>query len=185
MKKFNFSKLFFVAALVASFVMLSGCKPAPDETKTPIYNGIFIIGDDDKLVATWAASEYEKYIITSETFESAGAYTGKELYVKKDSNTSGIIYVKYTKAYEFTTENKSEDPEWQATWDGSGYYRYSTTAPDVGKWYAIAYKDLTEDSISISGAYGAKSSVDTLKEAVQEFTIDNGYFGYYSECIKK
>lgn len=175
MKKFNFSKLFFVAALVASFVMLSGCKPAPDETKTTIYNGIFFIGDDDSLVGKWVDNTNAVYEIGKDSFKNYGegydSYAGNELCVKKDSNTSGIIYIKYTKAA-------------TANWT---YSEDKNEAPDVGKWYAIAYKDLNTNTISISGAYkaGGKTSTATLKEAVEEFTIDKGYFGFYSECTKK
>ena len=64
---------------------------------------------------------------------------------------------------------------------------YSETAPDVGKWYAVSYKNLTSNSVSLSGAYKAdgKTSTQTLDEAKKEFTVENGYFDYsYSECIK-
>ena len=62
----------------------------------------------------------------------------------------------------------------------------SDTAPDVGKWYAVSYKNLKKDSVSLSGAFklGGKTSTETFKEAIQEFTVENGYFDYYSECTK-
>ena len=66
-------------------------------------------------------------------------------------------------------------------------YSYSETAPDVGKWYAIAFKELTASSVSLSGAYNAsgKISAETLEEAISTFTIANGYFDNYSECVKQ
>lgn len=186
MKKFNFSKLFFVAALVASFVMLSGCKPAPDETKTPGVEGLVFIGSDDKLVATWAASDSEKYIITSDTFESVDTYKGNNLCVKKDTDTSGTIFVKYTVIPDWS-KGQNEEPTDKTGWMNTWGKWYPSNTELVGKWYAISYKNLTESSISLAGAFKAtgKKGTDTLKEAVEEFTIDNGYFGDYSECTKK
>lgn len=55
-----------------------------------------------------------------------------------------------------------------------------------GKYYCVAYKNLTETACSFSNAYkdGGKSDCETLDEAKSEFTIENGYFAYYSECSK-
>ena len=50
---------------------------------------------------------------------------------------------------------------------------------------AIAFKELTASSVSLSGAYGTVSSTSTLEEAISTFTIDNGYFTIYSECVKQ
>ncbi len=63
---------------------------------------------------------------------------------------------------------------------------YSDDAPDVGKWYAVHYKNLTSNSVSLSGAAktGGETSTKTLSEAIIEFTVENGYFSYYSECTK-
>lgn len=76
-----------------------------------------------------------------------------------NSDASGIIYGKYTE---------------------------NTYSPSVvGKYYAVSFKDLTDTSISISGAYkDGKMSADTLVEAITEFTINNGYYGTYSSCKK-
>ena len=52
---------------------------------------------------------------------------------------------------------------------------------------AISYKDLTDTSCSMSTAYkqDGKASTPTLEEAKTEFTVENGYFGYYGEYIKQ
>lgn len=73
-------------------------------------------------------------------------------------NTSGIIYGKYT-ANTYTPEL-------------------------VGKYYAVSFKSLTSESVSISGAYKVKgvSATDTLAEAKTTFTEANGYFAQYSDC---
>lgn len=61
------------------------------------------------------------------------------------------------------------------------YVKYSS-----GKYYCVEYKDLTETSCSFSNAYkaGGKTDCETLDEAKSEFTIENGYFAFYSECSK-
>lgn len=137
------------------------------------------------LTGTWVNSYSggtSVYKITSSTFDNSGtssyngttstydSYAGNNLLVSytNDEETAGYIYIKYTRAM---------NPD----------YSYSETAPDVGKWYAIAFKDLTASSLNLSGAYNAsgKSSTETLEEAISTFTIANGYFSYYSECVKQ
>lgn len=72
-------------------------------------------------------------------------------------NTSGIIYGKYTA---------------------------NTSSPEVvNKWYAVSFKDLTETTIRICGAFKNNDfSAESLEEAKTKFTEANGYFGYYSYC---
>lgn len=74
-------------------------------------------------------------------------------------NTSGIIYGQYTTAPSYNTGV-------------------------ANKYYAIAFKDLTSDTVSISGAYKVNgvSATDTLAEAKTTFTEANGYFDFYSDC---
>ena len=124
------------------------------------------------LTGTWQSSYGEIFKITSTSLSNGGSwgdsYAGNNLAVSytNDEETAGYIYVKYTRAM---------NPD----------YSYSETAPDVGKWYAIAFKDLTASSLSLSGAYGTVSSTSTLEEAISTFTIANGYFSTYSECVKQ
>lgn len=137
------------------------------------------------LTGTWVNSYSggtSVYKITSSTFDNSGtsnyngttstydSYAGNNLVVSytNDEETAGYIYIKYTRAM---------NPD----------YSYSETAPDVGKWYAIAFKELTASSVSLSGAYNAsgKTSTETLEEAISTFTIANGYFTFYSECVKQ
>ncbi|MGN0717855.1 hypothetical protein [Treponema berlinense] len=124
------------------------------------------------LSGTWKSSYGEIFKITSTSLSNGGSwgdsYAGNNLLVSytDDSETSGYIYIKYTRAI---------NPD----------YTYSETAPDVGKWYAIAFKELTASSVSLSGAYGTESSTSTLEEAISTFTIANGYFSSYSECVKQ
>lgn len=139
----------------------------------------------------WKSAYGEIYTITETSFDN-GYYSGSDITVVETDKTSGYIYMKYTKAYECTYTNP-DDPSWthSAAYDWNDehfdeyWYRYSTTAPDVGKWYAVAYKNLEPASVSLSGAYGAKSSCETLEECKKEMTVENGYFEVYSECKKQ
>lgn len=120
--------------------------------------------DNSRLLGTWISTYNETYIYDGKTFTSA--YDGKNSYVITveriiySSDTAGIIYGRYTE----NTYNPSV----------------------VGKYYAVSFKDLTDTSILISGAYkkDGKIAADTLVEAITEFTINNGYYGTYSSCKK-
>lgn len=159
--KFSFNRAWLVltALLMSALVAVSftSCKSDDDDA--------FIYG-------TWKSSYGEIYDISTTELKNGGSwgngYAGNNLTVIESSDSAGYIYIKYTKAM-------------------NADYSYSETAPDVGKWYAISYKNLTDDTVSISGAYksGGATSTETLDEAVSEFTIENGYFGTYSDCTRQ
>ncbi|MBO4857633.1 MAG: hypothetical protein J5527_03865 [Treponema sp.] len=206
-------KLAFAALLIAGFVFVGCTHPANSDTKLPDNPGgeqqsntstPVALTASDALVGKWVDAYKSVYEITVSDFKNYGegysSYEGNEpkvLYTN-DAKTEGFIYIKYTKAYESAyTEPTGEDKDtWihvpasqnaeHPEWDSPEYwYRYSTTAPDVGKWYAISFKDLAASAVKVSGAYGTKSSTATLEEAVTEFTVENGYFAYYSDCTKQ
>ena len=117
--------------------------------------------DNSRLLGTWENKQpnfTETYIYDGINFD-AGSYKMKVKSIIWSSDASGIIYGKYTE---------------------------NTYSPSVvGKYYAVSFKDLTDTSISISGAYkDGKMSADTLVEAITEFTINNGYYSLYSSCKK-
>ena len=155
----KFSRFLAVFITVVSLCAF-GCKTQPEEVS---YSDIF---------GKWTDDSGSIYEITEDSFKNYGegwsAYEGNSLeIIPNDDGKSGTIFLKYT---------VSMNPDWS----------YSNTAPDVGKWCAVSYKNLKKDSVSLSGAYklGGKTSTETLKEAIQEFTVENGYFGTYSECTK-
>lgn len=115
----------------------------------------------NRLLGTWENKQQtytETYIYDGINFD-AGSYKMKVKSIIWSSGASGIIYGRYTK----NTNDSSV----------------------VGKYYAVSFKDLTDTSISISGAYkDGKMSADTLVEAISEFTINNGYYSFYSSCKK-
>lgn len=170
MKSTRLSLLRAKAVLFALVSVLAFSFSACNVTTEPEVEHVYKqIDADDPLVGTWTdGTKYGTYIITNTTFENAGSYKGNNLVVQKLDSTSGYIYIKYT---------VSMNADWS----------YSETAPDVGKWYAISYKDLGAEKISISGAYkeGGATSCETLDEAVTEFTVDNGYFGFYTSHTRQ
>lgn len=170
MKSTRLSLLRAKAVLFALVSVLAFSFSACNVTTEPEVEHVYKqIDADDPLVGTWTdGKKYGTYIITNTTFENAGSYKGNNLVVQKLDSTSGYIYIKYTVSM-------------------NADYSYSETAPDVGKWYAISYKDLGAEKISISGAYkeGGATSCETLDEAVTEFTVDNGYFGFYTSHTRQ
>ena len=157
--KFSFNRAWLVltALLMSALVAVSFTSCKSD-------------ADDASIYGTWVnkTDTYTETYKITETMFSNGYYEGNNLTVIESSDSAGYIYIKYTKAM-------------------NANYSYSETAPDVGKWYAISYKNLTDDTVSISGAYksGGATSTETLDEAVSEFTIENGYFGTYSDCTRQ
>lgn len=117
--------------------------------------------DNSRLLGTWENKQpnfTETYIYDGINFD-AGSYKMKVKSIIWSSDASGIIYGRYTE----NTYNPSV----------------------VGKYYAVSFKDLTDTSISICGAFkGGKMAADSLVEAITEFTINNGYYSTYSSCKK-
>lgn len=166
-------------ALLCTFVFISfgfiSCQTETEYETEYVY--VYQISDENILTGEWKSSYGEIYKISatalSNSYTSNGktynTYAGDSLVVRytNEGQTAGYIYIKYTRAM---------NPD----------YTYSETAPDVGKWYALSFKNLTSSSIEISGAYKkeGKTSTETLEEAIEEFTVKNGYFDSYSECVK-
>lgn len=156
----KFSRFLAVFITVVSLCAF-GCKTQPEE--------VFI----SDLYGKWTSSPEEVYEISKDYFKTYGeswsGYEGDSIKIipNENNNASGTIFFKYT---------VSMNPDWS----------YSNTAPDVGKWYAVSYKNLTKNSVSLSGAFkiGGKTSTETFFEAIKEFTVENGYFDSYSECTK-
>ena len=158
----KFSRFLAVFITVVSLCAF-GCKTQPEE--------VFI----SDLYGKWTSSFGEVFEISKDYFKTYGeswsGYEGDSIIIipNENDNASGTIFLNYT-------VSMNPDPDWS----------YSDTAPDVGKWYAVSYKNLTKNSVSLSGAFklGGKTSTETLKEAIEEFTVANGYFDFYSECKK-
>ena len=208
--RFSFGR---VAGLLLAMFVLSGfiscIQTDPDFEVVP--ENVYALSSDDSIVGTWTNTTYnEKYVFGVDKVYAEYSWEIETPYIYKIDATSGIVYGKYTKAYEETNENPNDDSwihseywidaEWNTVYtdpDDDSYthyeswYRYSNTAPDAGKWYAVYYSQLQtaegKTSAKISGAYNSsrKTSTETLEEAVAEFTPDNHYFDYGSVCTKE
>ena len=173
--------LLAIAAVAVIGFGFTGCQQEAETEYVDNYILVLPIESTDSLIGSWSVTYpdtgygayKEQYNISTTTFDnnngdgSGSYYAGNELCVLKLSETEGYIYVKYTRSM-------------------NADYSYSETAPDVGKWYAIHYEDLTASTIKIAGAYKAtgKTSAETLAEAIQEFTVANGYFNTHSSLTK-
>lgn len=174
--RFSFgSAAAFLGALlivVSLSFSLASCKTADDDN--PLPQGIEELSADSPLIGKWKDSYGSIYEISQTEFSNYGenynSYAGKNLVISKSTDNSGYIYIQYTRAAE----------------KNGNYTTDKTKAPDVGKWYSISFKELTNSSIKLSGAYkyDGKTSTETLEEAMAEFTIENGYFAMYSDCTK-
>ena len=186
MKKLFFSlrKTSALFVLMLFSVLLFGCKPDAEPEVLP--ENVERLAADDPLIQDWFEPVYkQRTIITRNSLTTKAApyfgpqtdengkiifndgYAGNDLCVLKLSESSGTIFIKYTRA---------ADSNWNYTTD-------PTQAPDIGKWYAVSYTDFnsTNKIIKFSGAMGTKSSCDTLEDVVAEFTSAKGYFGTYDE----
>ena len=91
--------------------------------------------------------------------------------------------------------------EKEITYDDGGYgfgwsgkieeikdpYIYVSFEQDGKTLYRVtAFQNVTDVSANIANAYkaGGKEYCTTLEEAKEEFTIDNGYFGYFGEYVR-
>ena len=170
MKNIKFSRL-FAAMMFVAVLALTGCKQNADPSPKKI-EGTWVSTWGEKYVIS--GSEVKNYYTDSATKEVKLGYAGNSVEIKEINGTSGYIYMKYT---------RSANADWT----------YSETAPDVGKWYAIYYFDLTDKSVKISGSSNyynnGVSSCATLEDAKKTLTVENGYMseaeGKYSACAKK
>ena len=67
-------------------------------------------------------------------------------------------------------------------------YRVTDTYPEVGSYYAVHWKNFSGDGVQEASAYKTggehNSGMDTLSAALGEYTVANGYFGYYGEYLR-
>ena len=66
-------------------------------------------------------------------------------------------------------------------------YIYVSFEQDGKTLYRVtAFQNVTDVSANIANAYkDGKETCETLEEAKTEFTIDNGYFGYFGEYVRQ
>ena len=157
------NKLFLLIAILSFAISCSNPTTNPVITKTWKDNVNYNL-----LLNVWENPSYagEIYEYKEGYFYSYGGSYGAVSYsitveeiVWGADNTSGIMYGKYLES-----------------WDKSS----------IGKYYAVSFKKLTANSISISGASNPDGTytANTLEEAKKIFTEENNSFSSYSDCIQ-
>jgi hypothetical protein len=150
-----------VAALAACLVLLSGCELATSST-------------DGVLTGYWTSIYGDGFELSSNTLE-------------------GFRYVQYNDAdrsvsFAGTVVN---NPDYFAR---SGYLVIRISDPGSfykteGAYYVIHWKNLSGSLVSASSAYkvgGAHNNgMPTIADALAEYTVENGYYGYYGEYEKQ
>ncbi|MCR4580315.1 MAG: hypothetical protein K5681_08210 [Treponema sp.] len=108
----------------------------------------------------------------------------------EEASVYGTWASEYNDGYEISESTiVYDDGGYGYGWEGTieevadSYIYYSIS----GKYFALAYKDLTTSSCKFSNAYKTDglSYTDTLDEAKTEFTVDNGYYSYFGEYAKE
>ena len=166
MKNLKFSRLFAAVTFVA-ILALAGCKQQVEEKLFEV-----------SMYGTWADDfeDYNAYTdydckITVDYIETAsyGKHTGS-VYITRTSEDSGYIY------YQFSENVTGYDAEFNPY-----------TVNSKGKWSAIAFKNLTKDSVQMCDVYDATYAFPaTLEECISKYTIDGGYFaGINTTFVKK
>ena len=157
MKNIKFSRL-FAAALVVACLALTACKQAEEEKSSLPIEG------------TWVCDDGQKFVITDSTLTNYwgdyDCYAGDSLTVVEISETTGTIFIKYTRSY---------DP------DSPSYY--SENGAEVGKWYAVSYQELTDESVKLSGS--SKPASETLEQAKIDHTSEKGAFAQYNDFARQ
>ena len=194
MKNIKFSRLFAAFSFVA-ILTLAGCKPVTEEvikevevtTEKEVEKTIVIgpISPNDGIIGEWLDNytNYNNYNFTDEDpdndydckitankIETAswGVHNGP-VFIKKLSETSGYLY--------YQLEN--DLPDYSTTPAG-------TISGTAGKWFATAYKNLTDDSVNMCDAYKDFDLPADLYTAIETYTVANGWFDYLdtTEFIK-
>ena len=167
MKNIKFSRL-FAAALVVACLALTGCKNQPEEKLIEV-----------SIYGTWV-DDYEDYNaytdydckIAVDYIETAsyGKHTGP-VYITRTSEDAGYIY------YQFS-DNVIGYP--------APDYEPVTINNSKGKWCAVAFKNLTKDSVQMSDVFDADYDFPaTLEECINKYTINGGYFGEITTTFVK
>ena len=150
-----------VAALAACLVLLSGCELATssaDGALTGYWKSTF--GDGFELsVNTLEGFRYVQYNDADRNVSFAGIVANRPNF---DASTGYIIVL------------VTEPGSWGKT---------------AGSYYAIHWKNLSGSLVAAASAYkvgGAHNNgMETLAEALAEYTVENGYYGYYGEYEKQ
>jgi len=149
-------------AAAAAAVLLCGCDLASSS------------GDAVSLAGRWISAY-------GDGFEISGSDSSGYLYTQYDDSSRNVSFA----------GSIVNDPD---LYDTSGYIIIKIT--DSGTWVkqtgyylSIHWKSLSDVGVALSSAYKTGSQynngIATETEAALEYTVENGYFGYYGEYQKQ
>jgi len=150
-----------VAALAACLVLLSGCELATSSA-------------DGALTGYWKSTSGDGFELSGNTLEGFR-------YVQYDDADRNVSFAGIV----------ANRPNFDAS---NGYIIVLVTEPGswgktAGSYYAIHWKNLSGSLVAAASAYkvgGAHNNgMETLAEALAEYTVENGYYGYYGEYEKQ
>lgn len=116
------------------------------------------------------------------------AWTG-EIYEIKDNGDKGVEFFAYGGGYGIVSYSITvEEIVWTSDTEGMMYGQYTESwdSASIGKYYAVAFKNLSSSTISISGAADYINNIwvaDSLEQAKEIFTIEKGSFSEYTACV--
>jgi len=150
-----------VAALAACLVLLSGCELVTSSA-------------DGALTGYWKSTFGDGFDLSGNTLEGFR-------YVQYDDADRNVSFAGIV----------ANRPNFDAS---TGYIIVLVTEPGswgktAGSYYAIHWKNLSGSLVAAASAYkvgGAHNNgMETLAEALAEYTVKNGYYGYYGEYEKQ
>ena len=177
MKNLKFSRLFAAMMFVACLAFV-GCKPQTEEVTVEKVIVVRQLSAEDGIAGKWtydnkdwnAYGDYAcNYVSNKIETASYGIQTGT-VYIQEVSETSGYIY------YKFSDDMTGYGP-------APDYTPY--TVECAGKWCAVAYKNLTADSVQMCDAYKTYDFAESLSKAVELYTVDNGWFSGIETTFSK
>lgn len=162
MKNIKFSRL-FAAMMFVAVLSFAGCKQQPEEEKLP--ENVRLLSEDDGIVGKW-----------EDNYPSWNSFTTYDCQIKTDF----VELASYNNLHESTVYIKE-------TAEDEGYIYFQFSQPinlwqigdvDVtGKWGAIAYQKLTQNSVQMCDAdYTDQQFASTLEECVAKYFKTSGYF---------
>ena len=146
-----------VAALAACLVLLSGCELATSSA-------------DGALTGYWKSTSGDGFELSGNTLEGFR-------YVQYDDADRNVSFAGIV----------ANRPNFDAS---NGYIIVLVTEPGswgktAGSYYAIHWKNLSGSLVAAASAYkvgGAHNNgMETLAEALAEYTVENGYYGLHGE----
>jgi hypothetical protein len=150
-----------VAALAACLVLLSGCELATSSA-------------DGALTSYWKSTSGDGFDLSGNTLEGFR-------YVQYDDADRNVSFAGIV----------ANRPNFDAS---TGYIIVLVTEPGswgktAGSYYAIHWKNLSGSLVAAASAYkvgGAHNNgMPTIAGALAEYTVKNGYYGYYGEYEKQ